>query len=122
MKVLVAEDDKFLLNAYKVKLTKVGYELKTATDGDEVFEVLKDFIPDVIILDLIMPKKDGFHVLQQMQDNDKFKHIPVIVASNLGQKEDIDHAMKLGAKDYIIKSDFSLSALVNKINSLVHSH
>lgn len=120
MKVLVAEDDKFLLNAYKVKLTKAGYDLKTATDGDEALAVLKEFIPDVIILDLIMPKKDGFTVLEHIKNDDKLKHIPVIVASNLGQKEDIDHAMKLGAKDYIIKSDFSLGALVNKINALVH--
>lgn len=115
MKILIAEDDKFLSNAYRVKLTKEGFDISMAQDGIEVFEKLKDFKPDVILLDLIMPRKDGFTVLEELAKSEEYNKIPVIVASNLGQKEDIDRSFSLGAKDYIIKSEMSLEELVNKI-------
>lgn len=119
IKVLIAEDDKFLANAYRVKLTKAGFEVKIVSDGEEAVTILPTFIPDILILDLVMPKKDGFMVLADMKKNPVWSKIPVIVASNLGQKEDIQKAMSLGANDYIIKSDFSLSKLVDKINALI---
>jgi len=121
-KVIIAEDDKFLLKAYQVKLNKSGFEVKYATDGAEVLEILKTFKPDLIVLDLIMPKKDGFYVLEQVKANPDLKHIPILVTSNLGQKEDIDRAKALGAHDYIIKSDMSLNDLVAKISSAIASH
>lgn len=116
-KILVAEDDKFLANAYRVKLTKSGFDIKIATDGVEALSIIKSFQPDLILLDLVMPKKDGFVVLEEIKKDENYKHIPVIVASNLGQKEDIERGLKLGAKDYIVKSDMSLQNLVNKINN-----
>jgi len=119
MKVLVVEDDQFLLNAYKVKLPKEGFETECATDGNKAIKALKNSIPDLILLDLVMPKKDGFAVLKDLKDNDKWKDIPVIVASNLGQQEDIDRAIKLGANAFIIKSDLSMKSLVGKMNDLV---
>ncbi len=121
-KVIIAEDDKFLLKAYQVKLNKSGFEVKYATDGAEVLEILKTFKPDLIVLDLIMPKKDGFYVLEQVKANPDLNHIPILVTSNLGQKEDIDRAKALGAHDYIIKSDMSLNDLVAKISSAIASH
>lgn len=117
--ILIAEDDKFILSAYRVKLSKEGFELKLARDGEEALDILKDYTPDLILLDLIMPKKDGFAVLQKIKADDKLKKIPVIVASNLGQKEDIEKAQKLGADDYVIKSDLSLDTVVEKVNSLI---
>ncbi|KKU91254.1 MAG: Two-component response regulator [Microgenomates group bacterium GW2011_GWA1_48_10] len=116
-KILVAEDDHFLLSAYKVKLTKAGFDVKTATDGEEALAILKDFTPDIILLDLVMPKMDGFDFLKKFRANETWKKIPVIVASNLGQKDDLDKARSLGASDYVIKSDLSLDALTTKINS-----
>jgi PleD family two-component response regulator len=118
-KILVAEDDKFLGNAYRVKLTKAGFDVKIATDGQEALDALSGFIPDLILLDLVMPVKDGFIVLETIKSDPVYKLIPVIVASNLGQKEDTDRAMKLGANDFIIKSDLSLNELVDKINTLL---
>lgn len=115
-KVLVAEDDKFLSSAYKAKLTKAGFEVTMASDGDEALKALKSYKPDVILLDLIMPNKDGFVVLEEVEQNEELKKIPVIIASNLGQKEDIDKGMALGAKDFVIKSNMSLDDLVSKIN------
>jgi DNA-binding response OmpR family regulator len=115
-KVLVVEDDKFLISAYRAKLTKVGFEVQMAGDGEEAIEALKSFKPDIILLDLVMPRKDGFVTLAEIKKNPDLANIPVIVASNLGQKEDLDKAMSLGAIDYIIKSDLSMDALVAKIN------
>ena len=117
MKVLVAEDDKFLGNAYRVKLTKSGFDVQIATDGDEALAILQKFTPDLILLDLVMPKRDGFSTLGEIKKNPALKNIPIIVASNLGQKEDLDKAKALGANDYIIKSDMSMDALVQKIKS-----
>ncbi|HYD34899.1 MAG TPA: response regulator transcription factor [Vitreimonas sp.] len=114
-KILVAEDDKFLGNAYRVKLAKAGYEVVLAADGNEAIEALKVSQPDVILLDLMMPIKDGFSVLTDIGSNPTWKKIPVIIASNLGQREDIDKGLKLGAIDYIVKSDMSLEDILAKI-------
>lgn len=118
-KILVAEDDFFLANAYRVKLAKAGFEVKIARDGQETIDSLSTFIPDLIILDLIMPVKDGFTALSEIKANDAWQKIPVIVASNLGQKEDIDKSMALGAIDYIVKSDQSINSVVEKINNIL---
>lgn len=118
-KILVAEDDKFLSNAYKVKFTKAGFEVKMASDGEEALTILKTFTPDAILLDLVMPKKDGFATLEAIKKDENLKNVPIIVASNLGQKEDLDRAKSLGADDYIVKSDMSLDALIKRIKSLV---
>ncbi len=118
-KILVAEDDKFLANAYRVKLNKAGYEIKIVSDGQEAIDSLETFTPDVILLDLIMPIKDGFVVLEELKKNDKWKNIPVIVASNLGQKEDIDKSMALGAIDYIVKSQMPINDVLVKINNVL---
>lgn len=120
-KILVADDDKFLINAYRVKLTKAGFDVKLARDGVEVFEALKTFMPDLMVLDLVMPVKDGFTTLEELKKNNLYKKIPVIVASNLGQKEDTDRAVSLGATDCIVKSDMSLEDLIQKINHIVGS-
>lgn len=113
--ILVAEDDRFLANAYRVKLTKAGYNVKIVSDGQETVEALAVNIPDVLVLDLMMPKKDGFAVLVDLKKNPAWAKIPCIVASNLGQKEDIDKAKALGASDYIVKTDMSLNDLIVKI-------
>lgn len=120
-KILVAEDDKFLSNAYRVKLEREGYEVKMVSDGGEVFKALETFTPDLIILDLVMPKMDGFLVLEYLQKSKKSNNIPVIVASNLGQSEDIVKATKLGAKDYIVKTDLSMKKVAEKIKKIISS-
>lgn len=116
-KILVAEDDRILANTYKIKLTLEEFDVKIATDGQEALEILTSFTPDIIVLDLVMPKKDGFAVLEEIKKDPKLKSIPVIVASNLGQHEDLERAKALGAADYLIKADMSMSGLVQKIKS-----
>jgi len=118
-KVLVVEDDRFLISAYRAKLSKSGFEVQMAGDGMDALTVLQSFTPDVILLDLVMPRLDGFATLAAIKKQDSLKDIPVIVTSNLGQKEDIDKAMALGAKDFIIKSDLSMDELVTRIQRLL---
>ena len=118
-KIVVAEDDKFLSNAYRVKLTKEGFDVKMVADGQELMNLLQKEKPDLIILDLLMPIKDGFEALKEIKANTSLKNIPIIIASNLGQKNDIDQGKALGASDYIIKSDLSLEDLVTKIKSFL---
>jgi len=117
-KILIAEDDKFLASAYKLKLTKAGFEVMLASDGNEMLLMLKSFVPDLILLDLVMPVMDGFTTLGEIKLNEQYKKIPILVASNLGQKEDIDRAMELGASGFVVKSDMSLDDLINKINTM----
>lgn len=118
LKVLVVEDDAFLIKAYQVKLPASGFDLKVAKDGDEALETLKSYKPDVILLDLVMPRRDGFSTLEEIKKQDDLKNIPVIVTSNLAQKEDIDRVRALGATDVITKSDMSLEDLVKRVNKI----
>jgi len=118
-KVLVVEDDQFLANAYKLKLTKSEYEVRVATDGEDALSQMAEDVPDIVLLDLIMPNMDGFATLDAMKKDEKLKSIPVVIASNLGQKEDIDRAKSLGAVDFIIKSNVSIEEIVQKVKSIV---
>lgn len=118
-KILAVEDDTFLANAYRIKLTRAGFEVKNAMDGEEAISILASYTPDLIVLDIVMPRKDGFATLEEIKANEKWKNIPVILASNLGQKEDREKGIRLGAADFFIKTDFSLNNLIDKINSLV---
>ncbi len=118
-KIIVAEDDKLLASAYKIKLNREGYDVMVVNDGVEFVQNFEKFSPDLVILDLIMPKTDGFLVLEYLKKSEKWKHLPVIVSSNLSQSEDIVKATKLGADDYIIKSDLSMKVLGEKIKKFL---
>ena len=118
-RVLIVEDDALLVKAYDAKMTKSGLTIKTVSDGDEALEALKSFQPDVVLLDLIMPKKDGFAFLQEIKRIPAYQRIPIIVASNLGQKSDIDKVRDLGVVDYIVKSEMSLDQLVERIKAVL---
>lgn len=115
IKVLLVDDDEFLLDMYSVKFKEAGFDLDIASSGTEALEKIKHTPYDVILLDIIMPQLDGFEVLQQMKkDNLQGKSI-VIILSNLGQKEDIERGMYLGAQDYVIKAHFTPREVVEKI-------
>ncbi|KKT73800.1 MAG: Response regulator receiver protein [Candidatus Nomurabacteria bacterium GW2011_GWA1_46_11] len=118
-KILIAEDDNFLTSAYKVKLKREGFDVQVAGDGEQALLALKTFIPDIILLDLVMPIKDGFAVLEEVKKDPNLKDIPVVVMSNLGQKEDIDRARALGAREYFIKTDIQLKDMAQKIKALL---
>lgn len=113
--ILLFEDDAFLSKAYQIKLQKAGFEVRVAFDGQEGLDALQEFKPDVILLDLVMPKMDGFTTLERIKQDEALSKIPVIVASNLGQAEDIARAKELGAQEFLIKSDVSLEEVIELV-------
>ena len=116
MKILIIEDDNFFQKFYSTKLAESGYEVAIAVNGKDGLDQVKKIKPDLILLDIIMPEKDGFEVLSTLAHDSTLKKIPVIVFSTLGQVQDIEKAKKLGARDYIDKSYFDLSQLKAKIS------
>lgn len=113
--VLIIEDDKFLSKIYLTKFTKSGMEVRVAGNGEEGLKMMREEKPDVVLLDLIMPKMDGFEVLMEVKNDSSLKTIPILVLSNLGQSDDMQRAKELGAKEFIIKSDISIQDVVTKI-------
>ncbi len=114
-KILVVEDDKFLVNVLLSKLQKEGFEVVHAFDGEEALAKVREKKPDLILLDLILPVKDGFDVLKELKEDGATKNIPVIILSNLGQETDIEKGKKLGAVDYMIKANWSMKDVIAKV-------
>ena len=116
-KILIAEDEKPMANALGLKLTSAGFEITLVYDGEAAIEAVKKSPFDLIILDLVMPVKDGFYVLEELK---RLKiATKVIVSSNLSQEEDIKRAKELGASDYFIKSDTTLAEIVEKVKGII---
>jgi len=117
-KILVIEDDKFLRKVIDRKLLGEGYEVVEATDGSEGVRAAEDSKPDLILLDLVLPEISGFGVLTQLKASLATKNIPVIILSNLGEREDVEKGFSLGAADYLIKSHFNPGEIVEKIEAV----
>ncbi len=113
--ILLVEDDEVLLRALYLLFHEGDYTIASAGDGETALKMTERLNPDLVLLDLLMPKMNGFDYLKNMKSNNKIKNIPVIVLSNLGDKNDIEKAKDLGAEDYFIKSDTDLSALFEKV-------
>lgn len=120
MKILLAEDDAFFQNFYSRKLMEQKIDVQVAKDGNEALAQLISNPPDLVLLDLIMPNKDGFEVLQEVSQHENLKKIPIIVFSTLGQDQDIAKAKSLGATDYINKTFFDFDNLLTKVMSTVN--
>jgi len=118
-KVLVIEDDKFLRELIVRKLMKEGYDTDIAVDGEEGIKKIKEAKPDLVLLDLILPGIDGFEVLARKRKDPEISEIPVIILSNLGQKDEIERGFNLGAIDYLIKAHFTPREIIDKITSLL---
>lgn len=118
MKLLIIEDDVFFQKFYKNQLIEQGFEVDIAMNGQEGIDKIKTFQPNIILLDIIMPVKDGFEVLESMGQDGSIKKISVLVFSTLGQEKDVQRAMELGAKGYINKSFFDFNALLAKIKEI----
>ena len=115
--ILIVEDDKFLRELIAKKLIKENFEVSEAIDGEEGIKKIKEEKPDLILLDLILPGIDGFEVLSQMKKESTLASIPVIILSNLGQKEDVEKGLKMGAVDYLIKAHFTPGEIIDKIKA-----
>jgi CheY-like chemotaxis protein len=116
-RVLLAEDDRFLRRAAEASLRRHGLEVLTAADGEEALRIARAEPLDLILLDVMMPKLDGFEVLSALKQDDATAHIPVLVLSNLGQERDVTQAKALGAVAFLVKANLSLQDLVDRVDA-----
>jgi len=118
-KILLVEDDTFLSSLLELKLEQEGFDIEKAMDGEEAFTILETFTPDLILLDLILPKRNGFEYLEMLRKDPRFSKIPVIITSNLGQDADINRGKTFGVIEYIVKNRLSIDELIGKVRDEV---
>ncbi len=119
IKILLIEDDPFLLSMYSTKFEIDGFKVVSACDGEKGLELALEEMPDIILLDILLPKMNGFEVLEKLKTNKQMGQIPVILLTNLNQKDEIDKGLALGANDYLIKAHFMPSEVVDKIKEVI---
>lgn len=121
LKILIVEDDQFLRDLFVMKLKKEGAKVIEAEDGEEALNKVKSEMPDLVLLDIVLPKLDGFEALKRIKSDETISKIPVIFLTNLGQQDEIDRGLRLGANSYIIKAHFTPSEVVAKIQEVMNS-
>lgn len=116
--VLVIEDDEFMLKAYTAKIEAEGWEIWIAPDGNVALGFLKkQMVPDLVLLDIMLPFVNGFEILEQIRKHTTWKRVPVIVVSNLGQEEDIDRSKKLGATQHLVKRNVKINEIIDVVKT-----
>jgi len=118
-KICIVEDDTFLQGLLSTKLSTSGYEVMTVSDGNEAVKKIEEGKPSLVLLDLMLPGTSGFDILEDIRKNGDLKNLPVIVFSNLSEDVDISRAKELGATEFMIKSNFTLDELLEKVKSNV---
>ena len=119
MIVLIVDDDEFLLEMYALKFKEEGFHVEIAESGREALEQVERVKPDVVLLDVVLPEMDGFAVLQKLRSEKKTNFPLVVILTNLGQKDDTERGMRLGADDYVVKAHFTPSEVVEKVRKLL---
>lgn len=120
VKILLVEDDSFLASVYATKFELEGFSVFHAPDGEAGLKQAEQVVPDIILLDILMPKMDGFETLHRLKMDPKLVKIPVIMLTNLGQKEDVERCLKEGAIDYLIKAHFVPGEAVKKVKKVLN--
>lgn len=115
-KILIVEDEFSLLNVLKMKFEQGNYKVYIASNGKEGIEMAKKEIPDLILLDIIMPEMDGFEVLKELKDNKETKGIPVVILTNSGREEEVEKGYEMGALDYLVKANLSLEIIEDRVD------
>ena len=118
-KILIIEDDPFLSEMYAAKFVQNDFQTEVAADGKIGMVKIKANKPDLILLDIVLPKMDGFEMLKKIKEDSKLKKIPVILLTNLGQKNEVEKGLALGADEYIIKAHFTPTAVVAKVKDIL---
>jgi len=116
---MIVEDDSFVMDIYRTKLEQENFKVIEAVNGMEAMKKLRDIQPNLILLDIIMPFMDGLEVLKKIKEDERLKNIPVILLTNLSQKEEVNKGLGLGANDYLIKSHFTPSEVLEKIKNYI---
>lgn len=113
--ILLVEDDPFLVEIYITKLKEEGFAVESVADGEECINKLEEKIPDLMLLDVVLPSVDGWEILRKVKKDERFKNMKVFVLSNLGQKEEIAKGMSLGADKFLIKSHYTPSEVIEEV-------
>lgn len=116
-KILIVEDEQSLLELYKLRLQQAGYSVFVAGDGEAGVLMAKNSHPDLVLLDILMPKADGYDMLRELKSSPDMRDIPVIIFSNLSQKDEIEKGLKLGARDFIVKTSVTPGELVGRVDT-----
>lgn len=114
-KVLLVEDDPFLIDIYSTKLKEVGFSVVVAKDGSECFIKIDEEEPDLILLDIVLPSIDGWQILRKLKNDGKIDELKIVILSNLGQKEEVEKGLGLGAIKYLIKAHYTPSEVVREV-------
>lgn len=117
--ILLIEDDPFLVDLYNTKLKEEGFEVEIAVSGREGLRKFKEKKPDLILLDIVLPDLDGWEVFEEIKKMDKLNDLKIVILSNLAEKRDVERAQELGATSYLIKSHFTPTEVVEKINKIL---
>lgn len=117
--ILLVEDDPFLIDIYTTKLKGAGFSVKVADNGESAVQKIKEKKPDLVLLDIVLPQLDGWEILHQIKSEKKFQDLKIIILSNLGQKEEVEKGLKLGAVKYLIKAHYTPSEVVEEIKKVL---
>ncbi|MDD5738748.1 MAG: response regulator [Candidatus Pacebacteria bacterium] len=117
--ILLIEDDPFLIDIYSQKFKKSGFDVRVAENASKAFQFLEEKIPDLILLDVVLPQMDGWSILKKIRANEAWKACQIIIFSNLGQKEEVEKGLELGANKYLIKSQYTPLEVVKEIEKLL---
>jgi two-component system, OmpR family, alkaline phosphatase synthesis response regulator PhoP len=118
-KILLVEDDPLLIDIYTTKFKEVGFSVEVVDNGSRVLKKAQEFQPDLVVLDIVLPHMNGWEVLESLKKDKITKHAKVIILSNLGQKEEIDKGMELGADLYLIKAHYTPSQVAQEVSQLM---
>lgn len=117
-KIVLVEDDQFIVDMYKIKLAP-DFDLRVAVDGQDGLDLIRQFKPDLVLLDIILPRLDGFEVLEEIKKDPELKDIPVLLLTNLGQRDNIRRGLRLGALDYVIKAHYTPGEVAEKVKQVL---
>ncbi len=118
--ILLVEDDPFLVDIYSTKLKEAGFSVQVATDGKEALKKIKEDLPDLLLLDIVLPNFNGWEILRRIERDDKLKALKVVVLSNLGEKEEIEKGLKLGAAKYLVKAHYTPSEVIEEVKKILN--
>jgi len=117
--ILLIEDDPFLVEIYSTKLKEVGFSVIIAVDGEEGLKKMKKKTPELLLLDIVLPNLNGWEILRDIKKDDKLSNLKVVILSNLGEKEEIEKGLKLGAVRYLVKAHYTPSEVVEEIKKIL---
>lgn len=117
--ILLVEDDPFLIDIYSTKLKEAGFEVEVVSAGEKVLDKVLEKQFDLLVLDIVLPQMDGWEILRKIKEKAKLKSLPIIILSNLGQKEEVEKGLRLGATKYLIKAHYTPSEVVSEIKKII---